>query len=134
MAKSQHPKIYLSKGICVPCPPGKGTSMPIITNQKNNLPPKKESNINEDKLLEMAKVMAKEMAAEISKSIQTTVVHQATPESAQAKEDSLIELEAGFIDPSESENFSVNLDNVETKSGGSIQDKLAKLKKLKEEG
>lgn len=129
MSKAQYYKIHLDKGVCVLRPPGKGSRMPSITNPKDD-PPQKESNIDEDKLIKLAKTMAKEMAIEMSKHIQTTTVVQQVAGVEQQLKDDIIDIESSFIDPSESEDFSVNLDNVETKAGDNIQDKLAKLKKL----
>ena len=103
--------------------------MPKITHPSQ---PTQQAPINEDKLLEMAKVMAKEMASEIVKNMpKQQVITQSSVGVEDSQNCDTIELESSFIDPSESEDFSVNLDNIESKTGESIKDKLAKLKKLK---
>lgn len=89
----------------------------------------------EEKMLDMAKTIAKEMAKEMAGEIIKNMPAQqivVSPDTITATHNSdTIEIESSFIDPSESENFSVNLDNIESTSGNSISDKLAKLKKLK---
>lgn len=128
--KASHPKIHLKNGVCQPGAPSRGsTNMPKFT--RPSKPPQQDS-INEDKLLEIAKAMAKEMASEIINNMpKQQVVVQPGAGVVDSQDYDNIEIESSFIDPSESENFSVNLDNVESKTGESIKDKLAKLKKLK---
>ena len=127
--KGSFPKIYLNNGVCQAGPPAKRMSIvPTITHKSKATELKEQQ---EEKLLDMAKTIAKEMAGEIIKNMpaQQVIV---SPDSISATQNSdAIEIESSFIDPSESENFSVNLDNIESTSGDSIQDKLKKLKKLK---
>jgi len=127
--KGSFPKIYLNNGVCQAGSPAKRSSIvPSITHKSKAAELKDKQ---EEKMLEMAKAIAKEMAGEIIKNMPTQQVI-VSPDSITATQNSdAIEMESSFIDPSESENFSVNLDNIESTSGESIQDKLKKLKKLK---
>lgn len=131
MAKAQHPKIHLSNGVCTVGPPVRGKpQMPKITPPKDNSNQNTKPGLDKEEIIELAKTMAKEMAIEMSKNIQPTTIIQQGGVVDPEKDDN-IELESSFIDPSESENFSVNLDNVKTSDGSSIKEKLAKLKELK---
>ena len=128
--KPSYPKIHLKNGVCQPGAPNRGsTNMPKFTRPSK---PTQQNSIDEDKLLEIAKAMAKEMASEIINNMpKQQVVVQPSAGVVDSQDYDNIEIESSFIDPSESENFSVNLDNVESKTGESIKDKLAKLRKLK---
>lgn len=125
----QFPKIFLNNGVCQTGPTARRRSIvPSITHKSKATELKEKQ---EEKMLEMAKAIAKEMAGEIVKNMpqQQVIVSQDSITATQNSD--AIEMELSFIDPSESENFSVNLDNIESTSGESIQDKLKKLKKLK---
>lgn len=128
---ASYPKVYLKSGVvCSSRPTSKGRPiMPKITNAN---PPKKSEGFSKEDMIEMAKAMAKEMAQEMSKNIpqQIVVSNAGVPQPVGSD---TIELESGFIDPTELENFSVNLDNIETKTGESIAEKMKKLKALKGE-
>ena len=128
--KAKYPKVRLSKGVCqLVAPTNGGSRMPKITST-----PQQNKQSQEDKLLEMAKTMAKEMAKEMSAEIIKSIPQQQViiqPEGLHKSEDcDTIELESSFVDPTEAEDFSVNLDNIESTKGESIKEKLAKLKKL----
>jgi len=129
---TSYPKVYLKGGVaCSHRPTSKGRSiMPKITHKN---PPKENKEFSKEDMLEMARTMAKEMAQEMSKNIpqQQIVVSNAGVPAHQS--DDTIELESSFVDPTESENFSVNLDNIETTTGESIKEKLTKLKRIKGE-
>ena len=129
--KNPHQKIHLKSGVCQLGAPKRGSTMPKITRPSK---PVQQEPINEDRLLEIVKAMAKEMASEIINNMpQQQVVVQSNAGVDDVQNCDNIELESGFIDPTESENFSVNLDNIETKTGESIKEKMKKLKQIKGE-
>lgn len=124
-------KIKLKNGVCQF---GSSTdmrrTMPKIT---SNIPSSNStgSPTSKEDLLELAKAMAKEMAAEIIENMpQQQVIVSSDQALHKSQEDSIIEIEESFIDPSESGGYKANLDNIESKTGNSIKDKLAKLKKI----
>ena len=130
--QASFPKIYLNNGVCQAGSPAKRSSIvPSITHKSKATELKDKQ---EEKMLEMAKTIAKEMAGEIIKNMpvpQQVIVSSDSINTTQNSD--VIEMESSFIDPSESENFSVNLDNIESTSGDSIKGKLAKLKKLRKQ-
>ena len=95
-------------------------------------PPKENEGFTKEDMLEMAKAMAKEMAQEMSKNIPQQIVVSSAGVPQPVDSDT-IELESSFVDPTESEDFYVNLDNIETKTGESIKEKMRKLKEIKGE-
>lgn len=127
--KPSFPKIYLNHGVCQAGRTVKGRPIvPSITHKSKATELKEKQ---EEKMLEMAKAIAKEMAGEIIKNMPAQQVIVSPNSIAATQNSDAIEMESSFIDPSESEDFSVNLDNIESTSGENIQDKLKKLKKLK---
>lgn len=126
---TSYPKVYLKGGVvCSRRPTSKGRPiMPKITHAN---PPKKPEGFSKEDMLEMAKVMAKEMSKNIPQ--QQIVVNSAGV--PQPVDSDTIELESSFVDPTGSESFSVNLDNIESKTGESIAEKMKKLKELKGNG
>lgn len=127
---ASYPKVYLKGGVvCSRRPASK--SRPIMPKITHKNPPKEKEGFTKEDMLEMAKVMAKEMAQEMSKSIPQQQIVVSNAGVPQPVGSDTIELESGFIDPTESENFSVNLDNIESTKGESIAEKMKKLKALK---
>ena len=127
--KGSFPKIYLNNGVCQTGSPARRSSIVPSIIHKSKATELKEK--QEYKMLEMAKAIAKEMAGEIVKNMPTQQVIVSQDSIAATQNSDAIEMESSFIDPSDSEDFSVNLDNIESTSGESIQDKLKKLKKFK---
>jgi len=127
---TSYPKVYLKGGVvCSNRPASKGRPiMPTITHKKS---PKKSEGFTKEDMLEMAKAMAKEMAQEISKNIPQQQIVVSNAGVPQPVDSDTIELESSFVDPTESEDFSVNLDNIESTKGESIKEKMNKLKKIK---
>lgn len=129
---TSYPKVYLKGGVVCPNRPA-SKGRPIMPAISHKDPPKEKKEFSKEDMLELAREMAKEMAQEMSKNIPQQIVVQSQVVPAHQSDD-VIELESGFVDPTESENFSVNLDNIESTSGDNIKDKLAKLKKIKGDG
>lgn len=130
---TSYPKVYLKGGVvCSHRPTSKGRPiMPVISHK---IPPKEKKEFSKEDMLELAREMAREMAQEMSKNIPQQQIVVSNAGVPQPVDSDTIELESSFVDPTESENYSVNLDNIESTKGESIAEKMKKLKELKSNG